>query len=136
MRTERKRRLYFILIVLVGVFSAIGFALFALRHNIDLYYTPTQLLQAHSNQPVRIGGLGVKGSVHHQQKKWRISFVLTDFHHKVVVKYHGVLPSLFREGQGIVARGYLNQQGIFIADQVLAKHDENYHPPNIPKGTS
>jgi len=136
MRVQRKRRLYFILILLVGISTAVGFALFALRQNINLYYTPSQLLQQNSHRVVRLGGLVVKGSVHHQEKNLKIAFVLTDFHHTIKVEYDGLLPSLFREGQGIVAEGRLNVKGVFMADQVLAKHDENYHPPNVPNDDS
>lgn len=131
MRTQRKRRLYFILLLLIGISAAVGFALFALRQNINLYYTPSQLLEQHSHRVARLGGLVVKGSVQHQKNSLQVSFVLTDFHCKVRVKYDGMLPSLFREGRGIVAQGHLNAKGIFIADQVLAKHDANYHPPEI-----
>lgn len=130
MRVERKRRLFFILFLVAGISIAVGFALFALRRNIDLYYTPSQLFAHPKSRTVRLGGLVVKGSVHHQMNSLQVSFVLTDCHRQVMVRYNGVLPSLFREGQGIVAQGHLNAKGIFIADQVLAKHDSNYHPPN------
>jgi len=130
MRVERKRRLFFILFILVGISVAMGFALFALRHNIDLYYTPSQLLKHPSHHIVRLGGLVVKGSVHHQQKTLTVSFMLTDFHRKVMVQYQGVLPSLFCEGQGIVAEGHLNASGVFIADQVLANPIATEIPTN------
>lgn len=131
MITSRKRRLYFILIVLVGISAAVAFALFALRKNINLYYTPSELFQQKLQSAVRLGGFVVQGSVHHQKNTLKVTFVLTDFHQKVPVEYVGVLPSLFREGQGIVAAGHLNTKGVFVANQVLAKHGAQYHPPNI-----
>ena len=133
MRTQRKRRLYFILFLMVGVSLAVGFALFALRQNINLYLTPAELLlrSIDRHKVVRLGGMVVKGSVHHELKSLKVTFVLTDFHRKIKVEYEGILPSLFRDGQGVVAQGVLQSNGVFKADQVLAKHDANYHPPNI-----
>jgi len=135
MKTQRKRRLYFILLLLVGVSLAVGLALFALRQNINLYLTPSQLLNQNisAKKVIRMGGMVVKGSIHHQQNALEVTFVLTDFHRKIRVEYGGILPSLFREGQGVIVQGHLQSEGIFIANQVLAKHDANYHPPNIPK---
>jgi cytochrome c-type biogenesis protein CcmE len=113
--------------------SAAGLILYALRQNVDLYYTPSQLMalgqvRAHD---VRLGGLVVKGSVKKIPETLKIYFTLTDGHQNIEVRYDGILPALFREGQGIVAQGQLNNFGIFVADQVLAKHDSNYKPPEI-----
>ena len=132
MLSHRRRRLYFIIILLTSVSIAAGLALFALRQNIDLYVTPQQISQKHltSGQVFRLGGMVVKNSVSYGNDL-RVSFTLTDYHVDIPVEYQGVLPSLFREGQGIVAQGRLNPQGYFIADQVLAKHDANYRPPAI-----
>jgi len=133
MQVHRKRRLYFILLCLLGLGLAVGFSLFALRQNINLYYTPKDVLQ--HKEPVgvlfRLGGMVVKGSVHRIPNSLKVTFVLTDYHGKAMVTYNGVLPSLFCEGQGIVAQGRLNEKGVFVADYVLAKHDATYHPPNI-----
>ena len=138
MLVHRRRRLYFILLLLVGIGSAVGFSLFALRQNINLYYTPEQLLR--HKEPVghhfRLGGMVVKGSVHRVPNTLKLSFVLTDYHASVKVSYDGILPSLFREGQGIVAQGKLQANGVFVADRVLAKHNANYHPPGIGKTPS
>lgn len=133
MLTIRKRRLYFIIFLIIGMSAAVGLSLYALRQNINLYLTPKQVIQQQIpvGQLFRLGGLVVKGSVHHQQNHLQIHFILTDYTKNMTVEYQGVLPSLFREGQGIVAEGKLNSKGIFIADQVLAKHDASYHPPEI-----
>jgi len=138
MNLPRKRRMYFIIFLLVGVGLAVGLALFALRKNINLYFTPSQLKQHANalNKEFRLGGLVVTHSVHRVADSLKVSFVLTDFKNTITVKYNGILPSLFREGQGIVAQGKLNAKGVFVADQVLAKHDSTYRPPGIPKGNA
>lgn len=135
MRANRQRRVLFIVALLMGLSVAIGLSLYALRHSISLYLTPSQLLQQKNSlgRSVRLGGLVKTHSVKHVKNSVNVGFVLTDFHHTVRVRYHGVLPSLFREGQGIVAEGHLNQQGEFIATRVLAKHDATYRPPGIPQ---
>jgi len=130
--TPRQKKTRFIILLIVGIAIAIGLVLYALKQNIDLYYTPTQI--AAGIVPVekhcRIGGLVLKGSVHHAADA-NTSFVLIDIDnaHKTTVFYKGILPDLFREGQGIVAEGYLDQRKHFIADEVFAKHDEKYTPP-------
>lgn len=128
--TPRQKKLTLILTMLIGVGCVIGLVLYALKENIDLYFTPTQIAQ-HQMTPkthCRLGGMVKKGSVRYGDP---IVFVLTDNVNEVTVYYQGLLPDLFREGQGIVANGQLNQDNIFIADEVLAKHDENYMPPQI-----
>lgn len=134
MLNHRKRRLGFILLLIASAGLAIGLALFALRQNVDLYVTPRQIAHQsfHPGQVFRLGGMVVKGSVK-QGEGLQVSFNLTDYYANTRVQYQGVLPSLFREGQGIVALGSLNNQGVFIASEVLAKHDANYKPPNIPE---
>lgn len=135
MIASRKRRLIFIFILLVSVAISLSLALFALRKNIDLYFTPQQLLaaQVSPEQNVRLGGLVVKGSVQRVPNSLKVVFTLTDYQKNIRVKFDGILPSLFHEGQGIIVRGNLNSAGDFIATQVLAKHDASYHPPNIPE---
>ncbi|MGB6977487.1 MAG: cytochrome c maturation protein CcmE [Gammaproteobacteria bacterium] len=135
MKVKRSKRLALIVFILLGVSSAAGLALYALNRNINLYYTPSQVIQTQllSNQTVRIGGLVEKGSVHFAPKGLGVRFVLTDGKKNIVVIYNDLLPTLFREGQGVVVQGKLNNQGVFLADQVLAKHDENYRPPGIRK---
>jgi len=107
--------------------------LYALRQNIDLYYTPTQLLAQllKPGKEIRLGGIVAKNSVHEATNSLKVSFKITDFHEEITVYYQGLLPSLFHEGKGVIVQGFLNKRGIFQADEVLAKHNENYHPPNI-----
>lgn len=126
----RKQKLILILSIVFGLSLALGLVLYALRSNISLFYTPTQVVQGETKpeQVFRMGGMVEKGSVQHLQGL-TVQFVLSDFHNKVKVEYTGLLPDLFREGQGIVAQGKLAPNGIFIAQEVLAKHDENYMPP-------
>lgn len=133
MKPQRKKRLLLALFIVIGVGIAAGLALFALRQSINLYYTPTQLLSANlaKNQEIRLGGMVKNGSVHFAATGIAVNFILTDYKKQIKVAYNGILPALFREGQGIVTEGKLNSQGIFIADQVLAKHDANYMPPGI-----
>ena len=129
--TKRQRKFTLIILILLGLSCVIGLVLYALKNNIDLYFTPTQIIehQVPKNAHFRIGGMVKKGSVHYAE---RVSFVLSDRHNEITVYYQGILPDLFREGQGIVADGRLNAtENAFIADEVLAKHDENYMPPGI-----
>jgi|GEM_PF-87084 len=132
---QRRRRLLIIIIIGTGIVVAASLVLYALRKNIDLYYTPTQVVEGSPPKDIhfRVGGLVEKGSVHYGQS---VSFILTDTQHQITVFYQGILPDLFREGQGIVAQGHLNNKGDFIADEVLAKHDENYMPPVIASSAS
>lgn len=135
MHLHRKRRLYFIILILLGVGITVSLGLYALRQNINLYYTPTQVKKMHlsGKRDFRIGGMVMKGTVHRVPDSLKISFAITDYHSDLTIKYNGMLPSLFRVGQGIVAQGHLNAQGVFVADQLLAKHDSTYRPPEIPK---
>jgi len=130
MHPVRKKRLILILFILSGASIAAALALYALKQNINLYYTPSQVAtgKAPVNRLFRMGGFVKKGSVRHDKKGLEIKFNLTDTAHDVEVDYTGVLPDLFREGQGIIVKGRLNQEGILIADQVLAKHGANYTP--------
>lgn len=128
--TKRQKKMSIIIIALLGAGCVIGLVLYALKQNIDLFFTPTQIVhnEAPKNSHFRVGGMVKKGSVHYGNP---ISFVLTDMVNEVTIYYQGILPDLFREGQGIVANGHLNTKKDFIADEVLAKHDENYMPPQI-----
>lgn len=130
--TRRARKCVWIMVLLLGLGVAVGLVLYALKQNIDLYYTPTQIRdnQALAETHCRLGGLVKKGSVHYDDTHGSVSFVLTDGKQHVVVDYRGILPDLFREEQGIVASGHWDaSKQHFIADEVLAKHDENYRPP-------
>ncbi|ANC04280.1 MULTISPECIES: cytochrome c maturation protein CcmE [Pseudomonas] len=135
MNPQRKKRLLLILGLLVGVAVALGFALSALQQNINLFYTPTQIANGEAPQDTRIraGGMVEKGSVQRSADSLDVRFVVTDFNKSVPITYRGILPDLFREGQGIVALGKLNAEGVVVADEVLAKHDEKYMPPEVTK---
>ena len=123
------------LLLLAGALAALGIAtvlvLSAFRKNLVFFFTPTQVLagEAPRGQSLRIGGLVENGTLQRQPDGVTVRFVVTDLAHKVTVNYRGILPDLFKEGKGVVAQGHLNADRVFIADQVLAKHDENYMPP-------
>ncbi|MFC5696423.1 cytochrome c maturation protein CcmE [Pseudomonas sp. GCM10022186] len=135
MNPVRKKRLFIIIAILAGVGIAVALALSALQQNINLFYTPTQIANGEAPQDTRIraGGMVEKGSVQRSGDSLDVQFVVTDFAKSVTIRYHGILPDLFREGQGIVALGKLNADGVLVADEVLAKHDENYMPPEVTK---
>lgn len=131
MHPIRKRRLYLILFMLLGLFLAVLLALYALRANINLFYSPSQLLMVDvaKDQPIDLGGMVKKKSMHKHQLS--TTFIITDYAHEVSVRYHGILPDLFREGQAVIVKGTLNAHGLFIAQQVLAKHDATYTPKAV-----
>ena len=131
--TPRRKRLYVVLGILGGVAASVSLAVMASRENIMFYYDPSQVVEgkAPAAKRFRIGGMVVKGSVARKPGDLEVRFVLTDFAHEVPVEYTGVLPDLFREGQGIIAHGTLDSRGTFVADEVLAKHDEKYMPPEV-----
>lgn len=133
MNLVRRRRLALVLFIVVGVSIAVGLATYALRQNINLFYAPSQIVagEAPLNHSIRIGGLVVKGSVKRDPNSLKVAFALTDNAGTVQVYYTGILPDLFREGQGIIARGMLKDNGLIEAEEVLAKHDENYMPPEV-----
>ncbi|HWV08741.1 MULTISPECIES: cytochrome c maturation protein CcmE [unclassified Pseudomonas] len=133
MNPVRKKRLYIILAILAGVGIAVALALSALQQNINLFYTPTQIANGEAPQDTRIraGGLVEEGSVKRSNSSLETDFVVTDGAKSVTIRFAGILPDLFREGQGIVALGRLNAEGVLVADEVLAKHDENYMPPEV-----
>jgi len=129
----RKKRLYIVLAIIAGVGIAVALALSALQQNINLFYTPTQIANGEAPQDTRIraGGLVEEGSVKRSSDSLDTDFVVTDGAKSVTIRFSGILPDLFREGQGIVAMGKLDANGVLIADEVLAKHDENYMPPEV-----
>lgn len=131
--TPRRKRLLVVIGILGGVGASVALAVMASRENIMFYFDPTQVAagQAPQAKRFRIGGMVVKGSVTRNPGDLQVRFVLTDFAHEVPVEYTGVLPDLFREGQGIIAHGKMNAHGAFVADEVLAKHDEKYMPPEV-----
>lgn len=131
MTPRRKKRLALAGMLLAGVAAATALLLSAFSENLVYFYTPTEVAQgkAPDERKFRVGGLVADGSVERSQDSLRVRFVVTDGAREVPIVYDGVLPDLFREGQGIVADGHLNGNGAFVADTVLAKHDENYMPP-------
>lgn len=133
MNPKRKQRLILIVFLLVGFSVILGLAMFTLSENINLFYNPTQISagEAPAGARIRAGGMVVEGSVKRDTESLAIRFGLTDYNANVMVEFTGILPDLFREGQGIVALGRLDENGVLIADEVLAKHDENYMPPEV-----
>jgi cytochrome c-type biogenesis protein CcmE len=133
--TPRRKRLFIVMAIVAGVGIAAALAVQAFRDNMMLFFDPTQIAagEAPRGRPFRIGGMVTQGSVTREPGSLEVRFVVTDFQNSVPVSYTGVLPDLFREGQGVVAHGKLNESGLFVADEVLAKHDENYMPPEVAK---
>jgi len=129
----RKKRLFIVLAILAGVGIAVALALSALQQNINLFYTPTQIAagEAPEGTRIRAGGLVEEGSVKRTNDSLSVAFRVTDGAQAITITYQGILPDLFREGQGIVALGRVNSEGVLVADEVLAKHDENYMPPEV-----
>ncbi|MEE2025101.1 MULTISPECIES: cytochrome c maturation protein CcmE [Alkalimonas] len=141
MNARRQKRLWSIVAMLALVAGSIGAMLYALQQNINLFYTPTQLVEGigadkirpEIGQRLRIGGVVVEGSVVRDPDSLLVRFDLVDTGPTVTVEYNGILPDLFREGQGIVAQGHLVEERLIRASEVLAKHDEEYMPPEVAK---
>lgn len=135
MNKIHKRRLYFIGLFAIGLALSAGLILYALKQNINVFLTPGQLAATHipPDYAIRLGGMVKKGSVIRDKAGLGVQFIVTDLKHEVRVHYAGILPDLFREGKGVVAEGNIDAQGILLANQVLAKHDENYMPKNVYK---
>ncbi len=138
MNPRRKKRMVVVLSILIGLGATTGLVLYALNQNIDLFYTPSEILNGKPNgekpsvgQRLRVGGMVVEGSVKRASDSLLVSFDLKDIGDSVTVQYDGILPDLFREGQGIVAQGVLVDSKTIEAFEVLAKHDENYTPPEV-----
>lgn len=131
--TRKKRRLYLVGLCLLGVGTATALALTAFEDNLLFFYSPTDLQERTltDNQRFRLGGLVADESVRRWDDGLTVSFSVTDTAHSIAVVYAGILPDLFREGQGVVAHGRLSPDGTFMADEVLAKHDETYMPPEV-----
>ncbi|MHB1513006.1 MAG: cytochrome c maturation protein CcmE [Acidiferrobacter sp.] len=128
---KQNKRLLFVLIGLAGVSVAVWLVLSAFRHNLVFFYSPTQVLagKAPSHGVFRLGGIVEKGSI--KKDGLRTTFTLTDLRHSMVVHYKGILPDLFRQGQGVVVQGQRDGATTFMASQVLAKHGANYMPPDV-----
>ena len=130
MTPKRKQKLFVILGLLSLTAIAVGLTLYALRANINLFFSPVQIAQgdAPMERQIRAGGMVKEGSVSRDPESLDVEFVVTDYVDDLEVYYSGILPDLFREGQGVVTQGMLDEAGLFKADEALAKHDENYLP--------
>ena len=130
MNPTRKKRLYRVLIVFLFSVSGISLILYSLNSNLDYFFTPTELknIDIPSEKRIKIGGMVLEDSV--QRYKSEISFIITDYENSINVVFEGIVPDLFKEGSGVVALGFIKNE-IFYAQEVLAKHDENYMPPNL-----
>lgn len=133
--TPRQRRVTLVVGILAGVSIAGALALSAFRDNVMFFFDPSQVAagEAPVDKRFRLGGMVRPGSVDRQAGSLELQFVVTDFQQDVPVRYSGVVPDLFRENQGVVAHGRLGTDGIFVADEILAKHDENYMPPEVAR---
>ncbi len=133
MTPKRKQRMALIFLMVTGVAVAVGLGTYALRQNMEFFFSPTQVKagEAPSEQNMRVGGLVVTGSVKRATDSLKIAFDITDNTETMTVNYEGILPDLFREGQGIIAKGRMDKNDVFMANEVLAKHDENYMPPEV-----
>lgn len=127
MHAARKQKLMIVFAILFGSAAAVGLVIVAFNEGLNVFMTPTEIAEgkAGSSPNIRIGGMVKEGSFV-KREGTRIEFVATDYNEEVPVSYTGVLPDLFREGQGVVAEGYIDENGVFQARTILAKHDENY----------
>lgn len=138
---KNRQRLYFVLFILAALALSVGLALYALQDNLSYFLSPSKIaaLQAQQSPMIapghafRLGGMVKDGSVRNRGDDLSIRFIVTDFEKEILVEYKGILPDLFREGQGVVARGALDDQDVFIATELLAKHDEKYMPPEVAR---
>jgi len=137
LKKQHKQRLAILFLILIGVSASVALAITAFNQNMQHFYSPTQILEGQAPQldrVIRLGGMVSQGSVQRASDSLLVKFDLTDFAHTIQVQYTGILPDLFREEQGIVAIGKMQKEGektFFLAQEVLAKHDENYMPPEV-----
>jgi cytochrome c-type biogenesis protein CcmE len=133
MTRKHKQRLIIVLLIVTGIGTSVALALTAFSQNMLYFFSPSQIMagEAPLNRTIRIGGMVTQGSLQRSSDSLQVNFSVTDYKHSIVVQYTGILPDLFREGQGIVAIGQMQEDGAFLAEEVLAKHDENYMPPEV-----
>ena len=131
--TPRRQRMVLVGLFVAGVAVAVGLALRAFQENLLYFYTPTQAIagEAPEGKKIRLGGMVEKGSLRREPGDMELRFDVTDNAKTMTVAYSGVLPDLFKEGQGVIAMGHVDADGVFRAEEVLAKHDENYMPPEV-----
>ena len=130
---KRASRIYFLIIILIGLSVLFFFFIKTFNENLLFYRSPSQIVSGEfpENYVFRIGGVVVDGSLVKSKVSTNIEFAITDYEKSINIRYNGILPDLFREGQGVVIRGSLGSDGIFLAEEVLAKHDETYMPPEV-----
>ena len=135
MNPIRKQRLYALIAILIGSLLATWLVVSALSENMNLFYSPTEIKQTNLDQGtlIRAGGMVKAGSIIKSKDSLDVSFTVTDYQNDLLIKYEGILPDLFAENAGVVVRGNLTPEGDFLAIEVLAKHDENYMPPEVAK---
>jgi cytochrome c-type biogenesis protein CcmE len=133
MHPRRKQRLVIAIAIVVFSSAAIGLVSYALRGNINLFYPPADVAagKAPTERTIRVGGMVVDGSIKRSTSDLTTTFQVTDYEATVTITYTGILPDLFAEGEGVVAAGILDETGVLEASEVLAKHDENYMPPEV-----
>ena len=135
MNPLRKQRLYALIAVLIGSLLATWLVVSALSENMNLFYSPSEILEADidENALIRAGGMVKQGSIEKSKDSLNVRFTVTDYQNELIINYEGILPDLFDENAGVVVRGNLKTDGSFKAIEVLAKHDENYMPPEVAK---
>lgn len=133
MHPLRRQRLAIVLFIVCGASAAVALAGYALRDNINLFYPPVEVAagKAPVDKRIRVGGMVLDGSIQRQRGSLEVAFVVTDYQARIPVVYDGILPDLFAAGEGVVATGILRPDGVFQASEILAKHDENYMPPEV-----
>lgn len=133
MTQTHKKRLALVLLLVAGASTTVTLAVYAFRSNMLYYFSPSEIKdgKAPVEQTIRVGGLVTKGSVQRASDNLLVTFEVTDTKETLTIQYEGILPDLFREGQGIIAIGKMQTDGSFLASEVLAKHDENYMPPEV-----
>ena len=133
MNPLRKQRVYALIAILVGSLLATWLIISALSQNMNLFYSPSEIKSQNIdfNSLIRAGGMVKEGTIKKDTETLKVSFVVTDYQNDLVINYEGILPDLFDENSGVVVRGNLNIDGTFNAIEVLAKHDENYMPPEV-----
>lgn len=131
--TPKRKRLWMVSAGMLSIFAAVGLVVLAFQDNLVFFYSPSDLEagKAPAGRALRLGGLVEEDSLERQGDGLTVEFRVTDLAHAVAVSYTGILPDLFREGQGVIVQGRLDPGGRFLADEVLAKHDESYMPPEV-----
>ena len=129
--TRKRRRLAIVLAGMVLLSGAVALVLAALDQNLSYFYSPSDIAEAPRGRPIRLGGLVEEDSVERQTDGVTVTFRVTDLANSIAVSYRGLLPDLFREGQGVITEGTLGPDGVFVAREVLAKHDETYMPREV-----